>query len=166
MVPPSIYKVQTDTAGDLYVMPKPSGERLRDDIQAFSDMGVTRIVSLLEYREAQQLGLAKESETCGEFEIEFVQYPIEDRGLPEKPSFAALVESTCAALRAGGNIAVHCRAGIGRTGMVASCILTRFAVDAEEAISIVSGARLLEIPDTDEQRRFILNFAANSERYA
>ena len=60
----------------------------------------------------------------------------------------------------GMNVAIHCRAGIGRSGVLASCILIRAGFSAEQAISKVGTARGIEIPDTEEQLKFIMNYAA------
>lgn len=155
---PSIYKIQIALAGDLYIMPKPSGEWLRDDVKAYREIGISKIVSLLEHDEASELGLSDEGDICEAFGIGFAQYPIKDRGLPTNDDFCELVNSTCVALKNGSNVAVHCRAGIGRSGMLTSCILIQLAVPVDEAVSLVSEARRVTIPDTPEQIQFIKSF--------
>ena len=157
-VPPSVYKIQIASAGDLYIMPKPSGEWLRDDVKAYREIGISRIVSLLEHKEASDLGLSNEGDICEEFGIDFVQYPIRDLALPTEADFRELVNSTCIALQNGTNIAVHCRAGVGRSGMLSSCVLIKLAVPADEAVFFIGEARGVSIPDTLEQHQFIQNF--------
>lgn len=158
-MPPSVYKVQIASAGDLYIMPKPSGEWLRDDVKAYREIGISKIVSLLEHDEASDLGLSDEREVCEAFGIGFVQYPIKDFSLPTTDDFRELVNSICAALKSGTNVAVHCRAGVGRSGMLSSCVLIQLAVPPDEAVSFVSEARRVSIPDTPEQYQFIKSFA-------
>ena len=57
------------------------------------------------------------------------------------------------------NVAVHCRAGIGRSGLVASCILIKDDMTAEAAIKLVSSGRGVPIPETAEQSAFILEYS-------
>ena len=52
---------------------------------------------------------------------------------------------------------IHCRAGIGRSGVMASTILYFLGYEPREAMEWISCSRKLEIPDTDEQKMFILN---------
>ena len=41
---PSIYQVEAPLEGALYVMPKPSGEWLAEDITALQDMGISHVI--------------------------------------------------------------------------------------------------------------------------
>ncbi|KAJ3020647.1 UNVERIFIED_CONTAM: hypothetical protein HDU68_010078 [Siphonaria sp. JEL0065] len=68
-----------------------------------------------------------------------------------------VVESMDHVLRAGGNVLVHCKAGIGRAGLVASCFLLRkqFVVSAERAIQFVRIRRSLSAIETTRQEEFI-----------
>ena len=59
---------------------------------------------------------------------------------------------------------VHCRAGIGRSGMAAACVAARFVGSPAEAVAAVSEARGLSIPDTAAQRAFIDEVAALASR--
>jgi len=63
--------------------------------------------------------------------------------------------------KTGKNIAIHCRAGIGRTGLSASCLLICDGYSAEAAMDMVSAARGVQIPDTEEQFDFICDFMPN-----
>jgi len=59
------------------------------------------------------------------------------------------------ALGEGSNVAVHCRQGIGRSGLIAAGILANSGVQPEQAIKIVSDARGLTIPETTDQRLWV-----------
>ncbi len=96
-------------------MPKPSGEWPREDIEHYRLMGVGTVVSLLEPAEERELFLGPEEEVCQESRIDFLRFPIPDRGLPEAEGFACLVAEIVARLRREQGVAVHCRAGIGRS---------------------------------------------------
>lgn len=93
--------------------------------------------------------------------LEFVSLPIPDRQVPpsEGPVMSAL-ERLDSTLRAGKNAVVHCRQGVGRSGLVAACLLVTQGTDPETAVRNLSAARGVTIPETAEQRRWIDRFAA------
>ncbi len=51
------------------------------------------------------------------------------------------MERTLERLRAGKSVVIHCRGGLGRTGLLAAACLRALGVDAERAIAIVRAAR-------------------------
>ncbi|MFT4110031.1 hypothetical protein, partial [Propionicimonas sp.] len=55
----------------------------------------------------------------------------------------------------GHGVAIHCRAGIGRSSVLAAAVLQLEGVPADEAWNLISHARGLPVPDTDAQRRFV-----------
>lgn len=81
--------------------------------------------------------------------------PIEDLGLPNPLQFTRTIEALVQIVGMGGHVAIHCRASIGRSGMVASTLLGRFGHSAEEALKIVSDARGKQVPETSEQTAFV-----------
>jgi protein-tyrosine phosphatase len=65
-----------------------------------------------------------------------------------------------AGLRDGRSIAIHCRAGIGRSSMIAACALILCGIDAAEALALIKAARGVSVPDTDEQRDWVIAFGS------
>jgi protein-tyrosine phosphatase len=59
----------------------------------------------------------------------------------------------------GKKVAIHCRASIGRSGMIAACILVCRGIDADTAFAVISQARTVSVPDTDEQRQWVVRFS-------
>lgn len=155
---PSIYKIDVACPGSLFIMPKPSSEWLDDDISEYSFMGINKIISLLEKAEAAEIGLSEENIICEKHGILFSQLPTPDRGLPEVECFNALVSEVADDLEKGLNVTVHCRAGIGRAGVLASCILIGRGISPSQAVLQVGQARGVNVPDTDEQLDFIHKF--------
>lgn len=57
-------------------------------------------------------------------------------------------------------VLVHCRQGIGRSGLVAARLLAKKGTSPGAAIEMVSAARGLAVPETAEQREWIDRYAA------
>ncbi len=139
-------------------MPKPSGEWLEDDIAHYKTVGVTDVVSLLRSDEIDELNLLDEEFFCAKANIGFTRLPIRDRGLPDLNLLKQLALKSAELLKNEASLAIHCRAGIGRAGLLSCCILQELGMDAVEAIKSVSDARGVTVPDTVGQREFILNY--------
>ena len=96
--------------------------------------------------------------------VEYRRIPIRDFGVPDEPSqMAAILDAIDAALAGGRKPYVHCWGGVGRTGTVVGCHLTRHGFAGDAAL-----ARLAELwpqmakarvrphtPETEEQREYI-----------
>lgn len=155
---PSMYLVASSLPGSLFMMPKPSGEWLAEDMKHYRAMGVDTIVSLLEPDEVIELSLQQESDISALNQIEFFHLAVRDRGLPCLASFEDLVRKVVKKLQDGRTVAVHCRAGIGRSGIVVCGALLNFGHTVPAAIELTSAARGVPVPDTNEQREFIEQF--------
>jgi protein-tyrosine phosphatase len=127
-------------------------------IAAYRLMGMERIVSLLTHDEAEELGLSAEAAFCRDERMAFLQFAIPDRGLADGRDFAALARQVYEQIIAGTTVGIHCRGGIGRSGMLACCILMLHGLTADEALACVSHARGVTVPDTDAQAAFIRAF--------
>ena len=119
------------------------------------------MVSLLTSEEEQDLDLARESGAVKARAMKFVSFPIPDRQVPTSQSeMTAAVEGIDAELAAGKNVVVHCRQGVGRTGLVSACLLIGKGLSPEKAVQSLSAARGNPVPETEEQRRWIDQYAA------
>jgi protein-tyrosine phosphatase len=145
----------------LAVMPRPrGGEGLAGDVAAWKRAGLDTVVCLLEAHEARFLEVADEAELCARHGIEYIGFPIADRGVPTSHGgLVDLVTGLHTRLRCGQAIAIHCRAGIGRTGLVAGCLLHLLGVPHEEVFHRLSRARGFAMPDTAEQAAWVERFA-------
>jgi protein-tyrosine phosphatase len=93
--------------------------------------------------------------------MKFIAFPVVDRGVPNSESeMTAALEAVDADLASGKSVVVHCRQGIGRSGLVAACLLVRKGLDPKKAVDAVSAARGLPVPETAEQRTWIDHYAA------
>jgi protein-tyrosine phosphatase len=133
---------------------------LADDTAAWRDAGVDLVVSLLEPEEAAQLVLEGEAAAAASSGIVFRAFPIPDRGVPtSKEAVADLAGEIVEALDGGRNVAVHCRQGIGRSGLIVGGVLVAVGKEPVTALKTVAEARGLEVPETTEQRQWLEDFA-------
>jgi len=154
---PTYYKIRDIGDGFLAVMAKPiAGEWVDEEFDGLSKAGIRQVVSLLEDHESREVGLADERTLCEQSLMRFVSFPIADRGLPSNiDTFAQITARTCDEIARGLSTVVHCRAGIGRTGLFAAAMLMQLGVEVDEASALVSECRGGGVPDTDEQREWL-----------
>jgi protein-tyrosine phosphatase len=111
---------------------------------------------MLTRAETDELGLGQESEDCRKCGIEYVNFPIEDRGVPANIfEFKTFVDQIAARVKEGKSVAMHCRAGIGRSSLLACSVLVRLDTPSGQAWLLVQEARGCPVPDTAEQQRFV-----------
>ncbi len=68
--------------------------------------------------------------------VQYLRRSILDHGTPDDLSeMAEILETLHGALRAGRVVYLHCRAGIGRTGTVAGCLLAELGFSGEDALT-------------------------------
>jgi protein-tyrosine phosphatase len=121
---------------------------------------VNVLVSLLTPEEEAEFLLASEGELCRQAGIEFHAFPIGDRELPSsRDEMLALAHRLAESVREGKAVAIHCRAGIGRSTMLAAGVLTALGETPERALERIAKARRGPVPDTPEQRQWILDLA-------
>jgi protein-tyrosine phosphatase len=149
----------------LGIMPRPRGnDWLPGDLRMLRQAGVDVIVSALTASETEELGLSAESKECTQNGLIFVPFPIEDRSLPtDRSKFDSLVEQLAQCLRKGKSVAVHCRAGIGRSSLIAACVLLKMGLPPESAFQAIEESRGCSVPDTLEQRQWVERYSNSSE---
>lgn len=160
MFQPDVYWLRELESVRLAIMPRPrSGEWLGDEIAGWKRLGVQTVVSLLEPNEVRELDLVQEESLCMAADMQFISFPIPDRGVPNNPAtFSQLLTTLKARLQLGESVAVHCRAGIGRSGLLGACILSAFGVEPTAAFQMLSRARGVAVPDTDAQMAWVRQF--------
>jgi len=156
-----LFWIPAPFAGRLAVAPRPrGGDWLDDEISAWERSGVTMLVSMLTPEEATELDLEAEATTSAAHGINFRSLPVPDRDVPaSRSAFRDLVADITRELEAGGRVAVHCRQGIGRAGLVATGVLIASGITPDAAVAVVSAARERPVPETPAQRRWLDEFA-------
>jgi protein-tyrosine phosphatase len=134
---------------------------LRLDLTRLRDVyGVGAIISLLEDHELRTLGIEHYREDLRSFRsFELRALPIPDGGVPQDlDAVRSLVGWILERLGDGTHVAVHCRGGLGRSGLVAACCLFGVGVGPEVAIREVRVARPGAL-ETAAQEAFVGEFA-------
>jgi protein-tyrosine phosphatase len=157
-----IYWIDTPAPGRLGIMARPrAGEWLDEEVAGWKAADVAVVVCLLEKSEIDELGLGDEGTFCRRRGIEFLSFPIPDRGHPESMrQTETFARAIAANLKGGSTVAIHCRAGIGRSSLIAACTLVGLGFDATTAFDLIANARGLKVPDTEEQRNWVISFEA------
>lgn len=145
----------------LATMPHPlGGDKLEGEIRSLKQAGVDIIVSMLEDHEISRLGLEKEVAICIENEIIYANFPILDRTTPRSfEDVHQFVKELLEQIRQNKKIAIHCFAGIGRSSLIACCLLVLQGADVDDAFGAISKARGYPVPDTIDQLNWAYTFA-------
>jgi protein-tyrosine phosphatase len=156
-----VYWVQEIEPHRLAFGPRPrAGDWLADEIASWSQSGIRHVVSLLEDHEVYELGITEEAELCSKNGITYHAFPVVDRGVPASIAAANALFQKIASLVASGEPAyVHCRGGIGRSGLVAAGVLIHLGVPFESTFAMLSSARRLQVPDTQSQVDWTCSYA-------
>ncbi|MEM7160730.1 MAG: ATP-binding cassette domain-containing protein [Myxococcota bacterium] len=102
---------------------------LDDDLFSIAHAGVTLLVSLTED--------PLPSSRLRPFGIAGRHFPIRDMGIPSLADAIALCHDLVRAMDRGQVVAVHCRAGLGRTGTIVAGVGVCLGMSADEAIARV-----------------------------
>jgi protein-tyrosine phosphatase len=161
---PDLFWIPGPWRGRLAIATRPrGGDWIDDEVSGWRRAGINVVVSLLEQDEAAQLDLLEEASVAGAHGIRFISFPIPDRGVPTSgPAAISLMGAIASALDEGKNVAVHCRQGIGRSGLIVAGVLATSGAGPEDAIQTVSSARGIPIPETAEQRLWVQGLARTS----
>jgi protein-tyrosine phosphatase len=152
-----------DVAGSLWLHSMPGRRELLEQTwEQIAVHGVQLIVCLSESDEVR----AGSPSYAAAFDAKTIpclveRFPIPDFGVPSnREAFWSLASKLATQLSSGGRVLIHCGAGIGRTGMLAVCVLLALGDGPAEAQQAVSMAGSLAV--TPEQRELVSWCAAHA----
>lgn len=157
-----VYWITGAPGTPLGIMPRPrGGDWLEDEIHSLRSQGVDVIASMLTPREVDELDLSAEEATCRSLGIQFLSFPINDRSVPGcTPSALDFVRSLSDLRSNGKAITIHCRAGIGRSSMIAAAVLAVDGATPTAVWRMIYRARGCAVPDTVEQVAWVEQVSA------
>jgi ADP-ribosylglycohydrolase/protein-tyrosine phosphatase len=138
-------------------------ERLRRFLVA----GVTCFVDLTDPNELPSYEALLPFETPDGRRVEYLREPIRDHGVPDGPeTVSRAIDLIDDALESGHVVYLHCRAGIGRSAMIAGCWIANHGAgeNALERLQEVwrqseRARRWPAVPETDEQTEFVRDWS-------
>ncbi|CAG9319759.1 unnamed protein product [Blepharisma stoltei] len=135
-----------------------------EDLENFKARGVSVIVCLLNNYELRSIGVNPTvyQDSAKRLDITLIQYPIIEMSVPE--SFESMDEQVIFPIinfaNEGKFIDIHCRGGIGRSGLIAACLFKRLGVfsNPHEAIKFVRKKRDKRCVESQNQYSFIVRY--------
>jgi protein-tyrosine phosphatase len=120
------------------------GRDLEDDLRVIRHWGASTVISLIEPDEFDLLQIPALSESIVRMGMGWIHLPIRDVNVPDERfehRWQAAGPEIHQRLDAGERILIHCRGGLGRTGMVAARILIERGCASRDAIHRVRAVR-------------------------
>ena len=132
-----------DIAGRLAIAARP---RQPSDV-----FGLDQVVSMLTDEEITELDLHW---------LSALRVPIPDRGLPpNRPLLHQLAQHLAQRIGSGQSVLIHCRAGIGRSALLAGAVMAQLGwTSSEEIFQRIAQSRGVAVPDTPEQALWLAEY--------
>ncbi len=141
----------------------------RAKLEALVDAGVRHVVNLMEEQRLDNNGkpldypsqMAVIARARG-ISVTYSHNPITDLGIPSREKMKSILDDIDAAISDGKPVYVHCLAGIGRTGSVVGCYLSRHdiavgprALDMIRRLRVNDPQAAVPSPESDIQRQLV-----------
>jgi len=142
------------------------GRDLEEDVKTISSWNAKAALTLMETQELERFGVADIGAVMRIHHIEWYHLPIKDMSIPGKEFeniWKEVGNYLGSIIFCGGNILIHCRAGLGRSGMIAARILVELGWNSEVALRRVREVRPGAI-ETRAQEEFVLGASARANR--
>lgn len=133
---------------------------LKTDLEVIRQWGASTLVTVMESEELKMLGVGNLGEQATAAGLNWYPLPIVDGNVPDhrfNDVWPGVAGCLCSELQAGRKVAVHCRGGLGRTGMVACLLLTELGYMPGDALKQVRMARPGTV-ETAAQEAFVLAY--------
>jgi len=139
-------KLPLNDAGTLIFTPCPGtkGVELRDSLADLAQAGARAVITLMPDDEMVRNQVSKLPQACEEAGLKWFQFAIEDDTAPESEFELAWQDGKIQVfdiLDRNVAVAIHCKGGSGRTGLMAAIIMLELGVPYEEVVAQVKALR-------------------------
>jgi protein-tyrosine phosphatase len=158
-------RIPLEVKGRLYVSPMPYGPYDAGNalLKIYRKLSINFAIVLVTDEELKKKAKRNLLAAYESQHIEVIRFPIADYTSPELHAFSKTVDQVAGYLRAGAHMAVHCNAGVGRTGVMTCCIIRDInGLSAKDSVVYVK--QHMQTNMTDEQMRLVERFQPLSER--
>ncbi|MFP2769883.1 cyclin-dependent kinase inhibitor 3 family protein [Oceanisphaera sp. KMM 10153] len=147
--------------GALLLTPCPGtqGVELCESLSQLKADGATAVITLMTAAELDEEGLQDYSSAVKAAGLDWFHLPVPDFGVPGadfEQAWAVCHRELQQRLHAGDTLALHCKGGSGRTGMVAAKLMLAAGAAPEDAITAIQALRPRAF-SYPAQRDYILN---------
>lgn len=139
--------------------------KLDNELKRLQENGVQNVVCLLNKYEMRAFGVQKEvyEAGCAKYGVKPIFYEIVEMAPPDKDPkifHSCLIEGLYEMVKNGESMAVHCRAGVGRAGLVVACLLLRIGYfkHSEDVIKYLRSVRHHNCVESHSQRRYVKQY--------
>ena len=132
---------------------------LETDLQQIRDWGSDTLITLMESHEFKLLGIEAFEDVLSRSHLNWLHLPIQDMHAPDdtfEQAWDHAGQHIRELLKQGTDIVIHCRGGLGRTGLLAARILVEMGEGPEASVKRVRAARERAI-ETYAQEQYVLN---------
>ena len=148
-------RIPLKTRGKLYVSPMPYGPYDTGNaiLRRYRKKGINQVVVLAMQEEIERKGRKDLFNLYAKAKMEITHFPFPDLTAPILKDMDGLIQGIVQDLETR-NVAIHCNAGVGRTGVITGCVIAQHLhYSGEEALAYLQEQVLLDM--TDEQKRFV-----------
>ncbi len=132
---------------------------LRADLAKLKADGMGLQLCLLEDHELESLQIPRLVEEAEALGIVLRRLPIRDGDVPAAiEPVRAVVAEILAAAKAGTNVVIHCRGGLGRAGTIGGCALVASGFTPDAALERLRERRGPSCPENPDQKAFLRAF--------
>jgi ADP-ribosyl-[dinitrogen reductase] hydrolase len=117
---------------------------LHEDLRVIRNWGARMIISLIETHEFSLLQVPEFGDSAARIGISWIHLPIQDVHVPDdrfESGWSAVRPEVHHRIGSGERILIHCRGGLGRTGLVAARILVERGCAPRDAVHRIRAVR-------------------------